>query len=40
MCSIANPFDTNIKKFGVKKSKSFLPRMLRLCKSLGKNIFL
>ena len=34
MCSIENLFDTNIRKFDAKKTY-FLPRMLRLCKSLG-----
>ena len=34
MCSIANIFEINIRKFDVKKY-SFFPRMLRLCKSLG-----
>ena len=39
MCSIANLYDTNIRKFDTKK-KNFLPRMLRLCKSLEKTNFL
>ena len=39
MCSIANLFDTNIRKFDAKK-RIFLPRMLRLRKSLGKINFL
>ena len=39
MCSIANLFDTNIRKFDAKKTEFFLPGMLRLCKSLGKNNF-
>ena len=38
MCSIANLYDTNIRKFDTKKN--FLPRMLRLCKSLEKTNFL
>ena len=39
MCSIANLFNTNIRKFDA-KNVVFLPRMLRLCKSLGKINFL
>ena len=41
MCSIANQFDTNIRKFDPKKTFFFfLSRMVRLCKSLGKINFL
>ena len=39
MCSIANLFDTNIRKFDAKKHNFFCPECLRLCKSLGKNLF-
>ena len=39
MCSIENLFDTNIRKFDVKNTY-FFPRMLCLCKSLGKFNFL
>ena len=40
MGSIANLFDTNIRKFDAeKKRKIFLPIMLRLCKALGKTNF-
>ena len=38
MCSIANLFGTNIRKFDTKKTY-FLPRTLRLSKSLRKLIF-
>ena len=38
MCSIANLFDTNVKKDDAKNI--FSPRILRLCKSLGKINFL
>ena len=40
MCSIANLFNTNIRKSDAKKSVFFLPKMLRLCKLLGKITFL
>ena len=39
MCSIAILFDTSITKFDAKKT-IFLHIMLRLCKLLGKIIFL
>ena len=38
MCSIANLFDTNVRKDDSKNI--FSPRILRLCKSLGKINFL
>ena len=38
MCSIANLFNSNIRKFDAKKTLFFLPRMRRLCKSLEKKI--
>ena len=40
LCSRANLFDTNIRKCYAKKQNFFLPRMLRLGKSLGKINFL
>ena len=39
ICSIANLSDNNIRKFDA-KNRIFFPRMLRLCKSLGKIDFL
>ena len=37
MCDIADLFDTNMRKcVMLKKCKFSLPRMLRLCRSLGK----
>ena len=40
MCSIANLFNTNIRILDAKKNIFFLPRMLGLCKPLGKINFL
>ena len=40
MCSMENLIDIIIRKFDAKKTLFFLPRMLRLCKSLGEINFL
>ena len=41
MCSRANLFDTNIRKFDAKKKYTFFPQNTQIvCKSLGKTNFL